>query len=479
MHVPILAVNMKKFTILFLLISTLSFSQKINGIKFDGKTINIETLLQKYIQIPSVSENEKEAGDFFKAVCKENGLYITNFGSENGNYNFAASIFPLSTKKPNIIFLNHLDVVPEKNTSEFKAYSGKIIDNEIYGRGAIDNKGNAIMHLYGVLKFLETLNLENAKYNVTILSVSCEETQCDGGAAYVVDNYLDVLNPATVIGEGLGEISMLMGKTFKNLIFGISVVHKRTFWLDLELEIKTSGHGSVTPLEYANKEMVSALNNLLKKKNRIIFNDLNVSFMKGIGKHEKGLVKAVLKHPKYFRAALTPRIKKQPEIFALFSNTVTLTNIYTDNKSFNKIPSKIGAYLDCRLLPATNEYEFLVEIKKRLKNDNIKVKVVEIAPSSEPSPTDNLFYTHLEKAIMEKYENAEVIPILLPNINDLGIFRSKGIPCYASVPIKLSREQAESVHNKNEHISIPLLYDGADVYTKFLANMEDAVSETE
>jgi acetylornithine deacetylase/succinyl-diaminopimelate desuccinylase-like protein len=241
--------------------------------------------------------------------------------------------------------------------------------------------------------------------------------------------------------------------------------------LNLELETNTIGHGSITPLEYANKEMVSALDHLLKKKNRIIFNDLNISFIKGIGEHKKGLVKTVLKHPKYFRALFTPRLRKQPEIFALFSNTITLTNIYTNNDSFNKIPSKIGAYLDCRLMPSTNENEFIAEVKKRLKNDNIKINIVELAIKSEASSIESIYYQGLEKAIIKKYENAEVMPILLPNINDLGVFRTKGIPCYASVPIMLSRKQAESVHNENENISIPLLYDGSDVYYNFLKNI--------
>ena len=463
---------MKKIVFIFLLVSHFVFSQKIEGVKLGGTTIALEILLQKYIQIPSVSGNEKEAGEFFKSVCRENGLNITDFGTENGNYNFAASIFPLNAKKPNIVFLSHIDVVPEKNNSELEAYSGEIIDDKIFGRGAIDNKGNSVMHLYGILKFLETIELKNAKYNVTLLTVSCEETQCAGGAKYVVENYLDILNPVTVIGEGPGEITLLMGESFKNKIFAISVAHKRILWLDLELETNTNGHGSITPLEYANKEMVSALDRLLKKKNRIIFNDLNISFIKGIGEHKKGLAKTVLKHPKYFRAVFAPRLRKQPEIFALFSNTITLTNIYTNNESFNKIPSKIGAYLDCRLMPSTNESEFIAEIKKRLKNDNIKINIAELAEKSESSPIESIYYRELENAITEKYENAEVIPILLPNINDLGFFRTKGIPSYASVPILMSREQAESVHNEKENISIPLLYDGAEVYYNFLKNME-------
>ena len=81
---------MQKITVLFILISLTSFSQDFEIIKHKGNPISIEHLLQKYIRIPSVSGSEKEAGEFIKSVCKENGLYITSFGTENGNYNFVS-----------------------------------------------------------------------------------------------------------------------------------------------------------------------------------------------------------------------------------------------------------------------------------------------------------------------------------------------------------------------------------------------------
>ncbi len=466
---------MKKITFLIIFLHGIIYCQyaEINYLKVNGENISLENVLQKYIQVPSVSGNEKVAGDYIKSVCRENGLIITEFGNKNGMYNFAASIFPLSANKPNIIFLNHIDVVHENNDSKFEAYSGKIINGEVYGRGAIDNKGAAIMQLFSIVKYLNSPNSKNSKHNITFLSVSCEESQCDGGVKYVIDNYLDQLNPVVVIGEGPSELTSLIEGEFKHPIFGISLAHKRAFWLNLELSINTSGHGSITPLEYANKEMVTALNKLVKKKNKTIFNELNTSFLKTLGTHKKGFEKMILKNPKLFKPILVPQLRKQPELFALFSNTITLTNIYTDNHSYNKIPTKIGAYLDCRLLPLTNELDFLNEIKKRLKNDSIKITVVENMPKTKPSITNNIYYKNLSKAIEEKYPTSKVMPIMLPNINDLGAFRAKGIPAYASIPVYLSRDQVEGIHNKNESISISSIYDGAEVYFDFLIKIEN------
>ncbi|NOQ92178.1 MAG: M20/M25/M40 family metallo-hydrolase [Flavobacteriaceae bacterium] len=460
---------MKSYFLLFFIFS-LNFLH--SQIKFNNTEISIENLLQKYIQIPSVSGSEKVAGDFIKAICKENGLIITDFGSKNGNYNFAASIYPLSSDKPNIVFLNHLDVIPESNESKNGAYSGKIIDTEIYGRGAIDNKGVALMQLYGILQFLNDKNFKNGNYNITFLAVSCEETQCEGGVKYVIENYFDVLKPIVIIGEGPSELATIIGGAFKHPIFGVSVAHKRAFWLKLELENHTSGHGSITPLEYGNKSMVASLNKLTKKKNKAIYNNLNISLLKTLGTHKKGFEKLFLKHPKLFKPILIPQLRKQPELFALFSNTITLTNIYTNSDTYNKIPTKTGAYLDCRLLPSTDENEFLKDLKKRLNNDAIKITIVENMPRTKPSSIENIYYKNLENAVLNKYPDAEVLPLMLPNINDLGAFRAKNTLAFASIPVYLSREQAESIHNEDEHISIQLLYDGAEVYYTFLRNLE-------
>lgn len=462
---------MRKVALLFIFIAHTVFSQEKEPILYQGSSTSIEHLLQKFIQIPSLSGEEKRAGDFIKSVTKENKLFITEFGNTNGNYNFAASIFPLDLKKPNIIFLNHIDEVPEIELEKSKSYSGQIIDNKLYGRGAIDNKGVALMQLYSIVNYAKFKDLKS-KYNITFLAVSCEETQCEGGVNYVINNYLEELNPFMVIGEGPSELTSLIGGEFKNAVYGISVAHKRSFWLNLELEIETNGHGSITPIDYSNKAFVKALNNLTKKKNKIIYNDINVNILKSLGSHKKGVEKLVLRHPKLFKPFIASKLRKQPELLALFTNTITLTNIYTNNNSYNSIPSKASAFLDCRLLPSTSETEFLKLIKNRLNNDSIKISIEQHMPYATPSSTETDYYQTLEKTIKKYYTNTDVLPIIVPNINDLGAFRQKGIPSYGSIPVSFSREEVEGIHNSGEYISIPHLYNGMNVYFNFIKEIQ-------
>jgi acetylornithine deacetylase/succinyl-diaminopimelate desuccinylase-like protein len=456
---------------IFFSLSFCLFSQNMKIQGADGNPISIEGLLQEYIQIPSVSGNEKDAGNFLKSVCENNNLHIADFGSENGNYNFAASIFPLSSGKPNIIFLNHIDVVPESFDPETKPYSGRIEDETIYGRGAIDNKGAAMMQLYGILLLTNNQDVEQSPYNVTFLAVSCEETQCAGGAAYVKENFTDILNPAVVFGEGPSELTSLIDGDFEHPVFGISVIHKRVLWLNLEIESTTNGHGSITPNDYANKQMIAALDNLIGKKRKAIYNEVNTKFLKDLGDQHKGGKKMVLKHPKLFKPFVTSQLRKHPELFSLFSNTITVTNLYSDSNAVNKLSMKAGAQLDCRLLPETDEKEFMAMIKKLLDDDSIKITVIKSQPKMIPSGIETIFFKNLSLAIEEKYPGSTTIDMMMPNVNDLGLFRLDNIPAYGTMPIFCDFEEVRCVHGKNEHLHLGSLYDASEVYYSFLKKM--------
>ena len=427
-------------------------------------------ILSEYIQKASLSGSEKEAGAYIKGICKENGLHIFQMGEENGNYNFAASVRPLSENLPNIVFLNHIDVVPPGNLQEWEypPFSGEIIENEVWGRGAFDNKGAAMMQLASVIEILRKYKNKEIPYNVTFLAVSCEETQCEGGVKYVVKNYLKELNPAIVIGEGPTEFKGLLDLNDKEDVFGISVAHKRAFWLQLDLEIDTQGHGSVTPLKYANKEMVMALAQLSKKKQKAIFNDLNVGLLKQLGAIKTGIPSFILKHPRLFKPLIVPKLRKKPELFALFSNTMTITSIDSDNNTVNVVPTKATALLDCRLLPSTSSDDFLATIKKRLNNDAIKIKVINEMPEMPAIEEATFFYDCLAAVILKQYPKSHVLKVMMPNFNDVGVFRVEGVPAISSIPVEIDVAYLKNIHKNNERIPTHILKQGQTVYTAFI-----------
>ena len=148
----------RPLTILFLFLSCLFSKSAIaqdssmfppGGVPGEGvltkEATNKEAVkvLSEYLQIPSLSGSEEEAALFLSDYCREKGLYITSLPSDNGSPNFAATLYPLSVDKPVIWLQHHMDVVPA-NTLEnwrYEPFSGTVARDTIWGRGALDNKG--------------------------------------------------------------------------------------------------------------------------------------------------------------------------------------------------------------------------------------------------------------------------------------------------------------------------------------------------
>ncbi|MFB9053488.1 M20/M25/M40 family metallo-hydrolase [Formosa undariae] len=462
-----------KFLILFICFSFQIHSQNSTTeftIKSEHGNLNIEQALSEYLQFESVSGHEKEAGDWIKGLCKLNGLHIKDMGNTDGNYNFSASIYPLSSGLPNIILLNHIDVVPAGDVTkwEYPPFSGAITDTEIWGRGAFDNKGNGIMHLFSLIELYQKYGDKQMPYNVTFLAVSGEETQNPGGATFVVDNFLKALNPVVVIGEGPPAFNDVLKSNPEQVLFGISITHKRPLWLKLSLKIKTSAHGSITPINYANKGMIEALDNLIEKKQEVVYNDININILKQLGQLEKGAPALALKHPRLFKALLVPQLRKKPELFSLFSNSITLTGLDSNNEVINVIPNEVTALLDCRLLPSQTNEEFLAKIKKQLKNKNIMVEVIQQMPITQASDDTTMFFSKIKEAIKKNYPHAHSLSVSVPNYNDVSFFRAKGINSYCFTPIQLERHYLERIHNTNERIPRGTIIKGQQTFFDFI-----------
>lgn len=430
----------------------------------------VETL-SKYIQFESVTGQETQAGLWLKELCETNGFFTKQMGTGESNFNFSASLYPLSKGLPNIIFLHHIDVVPAENPEIWThpPFSGTVTETEIWGRGSYDNKGVAVMQLYSMIDLLKSYGDKDMPYNVTLLSVSCEEGDCgENGVEHVVNNYLEELNPIVVFGEGPFGIREILSKTPETPVFGISTAHKKFLWLELELSIKSFGHASVTPEFYSNKEMVIALNKVLNRKPKLIFNDVNTKMLKALGRLESGLTKFALKHPKTFKGLIKKQLRKEPELFSIFSNTLTLTGISCNTNAINTIPEKVTATLDCRLLPGESTEDFIADLRKRLKNDDIKINIVGQSHDTGFSNEHNIFYNGFQKSIEENYPEGKVVIAMLPNYNDVGAFRAKGVNAYSTVPIIMERKYIERIHSQNERLEIKVLLRGKKTYTDFI-----------
>ena len=138
---------------------------------------NLE-LLKKLIEIESVSPNDNGC---FEVIKKEfDGL---NFSFKETKYKNISNLIITNgnSKNKTFCFLGHTDVVPPGPESEWTVppFSGEILDNKIYGRGAADMKGGVSCFISALKEFL--LDYKNPNFNIMILLNSNEEGKLENG----------------------------------------------------------------------------------------------------------------------------------------------------------------------------------------------------------------------------------------------------------------------------------------------------------
>lgn len=459
---------------LIIFIKSVAFdSTAYNGSQHTGKDSipNPVEVLCKYLQFASYSGKEYEAGHYLIDVCQTNGLNVTVFTDTGGSINFAASLYPLSLKKPNIVFLHHIDVVPEGNLSKWKypPFSGAIAEGSIWGRGALDIKELGIMHLFALLKFKELAKNKDLPYNFTLLAVSGEETGGYIGSKIIVSHFIEQLNPVLVLGEGGSGIDFLLSASKEKPLFGISIAEKTSLCLKLHLDMETLAHGAVTPNEYPNQIMIEALSRIDKRIPKIKFNKASRRMFNEVGKIEGGFEGFVLQNMNWviFKPFVIKSFVKDPNLHSISSNTITITSIKSAQGADNQIAQSIEATLDCRLLSSTEDKILIKEIQELLNDSRIKIEIIDKGADSYLSVPE-YFYEVMEKAIKTSYKKSKVAPMFLPSSSDNNYFRSKGIPVYGIIPIVLNKQQLNSIHNYNEHIQISNFLKGIDVFELFI-----------
>ena len=138
---------------------------------------NLE-LLKKLIKIESISPNDNGCFDVIRQQF--DGL---DFSFEETSYKNISNLIITNgdSKNKTFCFLGHTDVVPPGPESEWSVppFSGEIIDNKIYGRGAADMKGGVACFISALKEFLS--ENKDPSFNIMVLLNSNEEGKLENG----------------------------------------------------------------------------------------------------------------------------------------------------------------------------------------------------------------------------------------------------------------------------------------------------------
>ena len=132
--------------------------------------MDVVTLHQALVAIPSLSHQEKEAADFMERHLSEAGLRVTRYED-----NIVAEWGEIASEGSRTLLLNsHLDVVPPSSNHPFPPFEPTIQDGKIFGRGAVDAKASVASMATAVCRLASKGYAPDGK--IVLAFTTCEET---------------------------------------------------------------------------------------------------------------------------------------------------------------------------------------------------------------------------------------------------------------------------------------------------------------
>ena len=393
---------------------------------------NPAELLRQLIRFDTTNPpgNERECILFINGLLKEAGIKTTLLGKNRQRQNVVARLKGEGTAPPLLLY-GHVDVVTtEKQKWQQPPFAADIVDDFIWGRGALDMKSGVAMLLAAFLKAkAEDTPLPG---DVIFCAVADEEAGGDFGAKFLVEEHPGLFKGIKYAFGEFGGFNMSMGG---KRIYPIMVAEKQACWMKAAFRGQ-GGHGSMPVRGGAMAKLARALR-LLDRRNlpyhltpgvRVMLESIAAA-LGGVS----GLLFRQLTNPLLadrLVKALGPRVA----LFApLLHNTVSPTMLHASDK-VNVIPSEVELGLDGRLLPGFQPEDMTRELRALL-GDDFDLEIVMFDPG--PAAPDMGLFDTLGAVLRELDPEGIAVPLVLTGVTDARFFSRLGIQTYGFIPLKL------------------------------------------
>jgi acetylornithine deacetylase/succinyl-diaminopimelate desuccinylase-like protein len=408
-------------------------------------------LLQEYVRIDTSNPpgDTRKAADFLAGIFQRDGIRVERYESAPGKailYARLKTTLSPPAGKP-IVLLHHMDVVPaDRSQWSVDPFGAQIKNGQLWGRGAMDMKGQAVAHLLAFLR----LKRENVPLNRDVILLAHPDEEVGGamGARWMIANHYAELDPEYVIDEGgFGSRDLFAaGK----LVYGIAVAEKKIVWLKVRAE-GVAGHGSQPNDQNPNDRLLRALARLLAAP--------VASGSSRTPQEGPSLVDVMRTRVGTFAANKFTNAIQQSTIAVTW-----LRSGVGDPPKINVIPSVAEVGLDCRVLPGTTKDQWIAEVARRLGDPSLKIELINESDDPIMTPQDTPLYRNLEAAIKARHPDAIVTPMLIPYGTDSNAFRPKGVKSYGIFPAILSADILASMHGDAEHVPLDSVREAAEVF---------------
>jgi acetylornithine deacetylase/succinyl-diaminopimelate desuccinylase-like protein len=413
----------------------------------------VTELLQGLIRIDTTNPpgNETAAAELLRDYLLDSGVQCELYAKIPERANLVARI-PGRGDGPTLLFLSHTDVVLA-DASEWAAdpFGGELRDGEIWGRGALDMKGQVAAEAVAIAS-LAREGFEPAG-DLIFCATADEEVGAGFGASWLCEAHPDAVRCDYLINEGSGDRVELGGNAF----YLCSVSEKMSAPFRLRV-LGRSGHAS----------MPGIADNALVKAARLIERLAAYEHAPQIQPEVEAFLRTVLGEvPSPGHVVARARAVHETAaalVEPLLSPTFAPTMISASRKR-NIIPALCEIVVDCRLLPGQKPQHVEPLIREVLGHDvSYDVEFTE-AQGGTRSPLATPLWDALESFVAGIEPGARPVPTCCAGFTDSHWLREAfGTVAYGFFPLREMPADvaAALIHSADERVPVADLELGVD-----------------
>ncbi len=359
---------------------------------------------------------------------------------------------------PAVLFCAHLDVVPAAEDSldqwQRPPFSGDVADEQVWGRGALDVKGQLI----ALMEAAELLIKAGFQPERTLYFAFGEDEETGGrrGAAQIAALLAKRGESLEVVLDEGGAIvqGTLPGVELPVALIGIG--EKGYLTLRLRVE-QPGGHSSAPPPSAAIGILSRAIAAIEDHPFPARTAFLRETF-RAIGAAASPALQLIFANQWLFGGLLRRRLSADPKTNAAIRTTAAVTLVRGGVKE-NVLPPAAEAVVNLRLMPGDTIPSALEHVRRAVNDQNVQIEVVEQG-SWEATPLtspDSPAFESLSRTVREVFPGALTAPYLVMGATDARYYAGLCENVLRLTPVVMTREDLDSIHSVNERISVAAL----------------------
>jgi acetylornithine deacetylase/succinyl-diaminopimelate desuccinylase-like protein len=393
--------------------------------------------------------NETHAAEILRAYLADNGISCRLVEKVPGRANLVARL--PGGDGPSLAFLCHTDTVPAEPAEWSRSpWSGDLVDEEVWGRGALDMKDQVAASAVAFAS-LAREGFEPAG-DLVFVATADEEVGVDVGLQWLVREHPDLVRCDYAINEGAGERILVGGRPF----YLCAAAEKMSAPFVLRVKGR-SGHASQPGI--ADNALVKAAH-----------------LVAALGDHRpvpelipevRRLLELVLGELPPAEDALARARETDRLVAELVEPLLGLTlspTIIEASKSRNVVPALCEVTVDCRILPGYSPEDVEPSIRALFDGADYELEWIERWGGTR-SPLDTPLWNALDSFVGGLEPGARLAPLACAGFTDSHWLREAfGTVAYGFFPMRAMSPElaARLIHSADERIAVDDLELGVD-----------------